>query len=246
MGDQDAGLRAGENWERLRANPYPGRGIVLGRSEDGKSLFQLYWIMGRSANSRNRVFVAEDETLRTAPHDPAKVEDPSLVIYTAMARQGEWHVVSNGDHTDTIIQALAAGGEGTHALRTRAYEPDAPNNTPRIAGAVASPGTAAWLAILKADPTGPGRSLRQFFEFETLPAGLGWCLTTYEGDGDPLPSYSGEPMLLPLSGSGEVLLAEYWNGLHSGNRVALALKTIDSMSGAASLRIVNALGDPSP
>jgi hypothetical protein len=224
----------------LEANPYPGRGIVLGRSSDGARLLQLYWIMGRSANSRNRRFVAEGARLRTEPLDPSRVEQPELVIYTAMDVLDEHHVVSNGNHTDAIVQALLAGQDYRAALRHCAHEHDAPHHTPRIAGGMRTREGDAWLGIVKADPGDARRSLRQYFEFEALPPGWGWGITTYAGDGDPLPSYGGEPHPLPLAGAPEALLQAFWGRLHPENRVAMALKTVDPATGAASVSIVNA------
>jgi len=231
---------AADNLRQLEANPYPGRGIVLGRSADGTRLVELYWIMGRSANSRNRQFVAEGGRLRTEALDPSAMTQPELVIYTAMDALDDHHVVTNGDHTDTLIQALRAGRSYRAALRSRAHEPDGPHYTPRIAGGIRAAEGDAWLAIVKADPGDPGRSLREDFEFEALPPGWGWCVSTYAGDGDPLPSFVGEPRLLPLAGDLEALLEAMWDRLHPENRVAIALKAIDPATGRDSLRIINA------
>ncbi len=232
--------QAADNLRHLAANPYPGRGIVLGRSADGIHLLQLYWIMGRSANSRNRRFVAEGARLRTEPLDAARMEDPSLVIYTAMDVHAGEYVVTNGDHTDTVLEALRGGQDHRDALRRRSHEPDAPHYTPRIAGGLRAREGDAWLAIVKADPGDPVRSLRHFYEIEALPPGWGWCLTTYAGDGDPLPPFRGDPVALPLAGDLDSLTAAFWELLDGENRVALALKAIDAGTGKESLRIVNA------
>ena len=238
---------AERNLARLKANPYPGRGIVLGRSEDGSRLLQIYWIMGRSANSRNRIFAAEGGTLRTRALDPERMENPQLVIYTAMdSFQGEY-VVTNGDHTDTVLEALRSGGDYREALRTRKPEPDAPHYTPRIAGGIRATGGSAgsaWLALIKADPGNAAMALRFYFEMETLPPGLGWCITTYRGEGQPLPPFSGEPYPLPLDGDPERLPGVFWDCLNAENRVALALKIIDPDSGEEAIRIVNAYQSP--
>jgi IMP cyclohydrolase len=231
---------AADNLRRLEANPYPGRGIVLGRSADGASLLQVYWIMGRSANSRNRLFVAAGGRLRTEPLDAAGLEHPELVIYTAMDVLDGQHVVTNGDHTETVIQALRAGRDYRAALRTRAHEPDPPHHTPRIAGGIRAAEGDAWLAIIKADPGDPARSVRQFFEYEALAPGRGWFLSTYAGDGNPLPPFAGEPLLLPLAGSAQDLLAALWGRLNAQNRVAMAVKSIEAATGRAALHIVNA------
>lgn len=241
---KDLAGQAAANRERLAANPYPGRGIVLGRSEDGESWLQLYWIMGRSANSRNRRFAAEGVRLHTQPLDPATMEHPELVIYTAMDEHAGQAVVTNGDQTDTVIEALRAGRDHRDALRTRTREPDAPNYTPRIAGGIdtrnlESGEGAAWLAILKADPGNPARTVRAFYEYEALDPGFGWCLTTYAGDGDPLPPYEGAPRPFPLPGAPDSLAESVWELLDPENRVALALKII--LPGAeSSLTVINA------
>jgi IMP cyclohydrolase len=236
----DLDTLAAEALRALEANPYPGRGIVLGRSADGARLLQLYWIMGRSANSRNRRFVADGGRLRTEPLDAAAMQQPALVIYTAMDAMDQHHVVSNGDHTDTIVQFLRGGRDYRAALRTRAHEPDAPHHTPRIAGGIRALEGDAWLAIVKADPGEPRRSIRQYFEYEALPPGWGWYLSTYAGNGEPLPSFAGEPRPLPLAGEPAALLAALWARLNPQNRVAMALKCIDPAGGPATLHIVNA------
>lgn len=230
---------AAENLRRLQANPYPGRGIVLGRSADGQRLLQLYWIMGRSANSRNRVFVADAGRLRTEPLDPARVERPELVIYTAMDAHGSQHVVTNGDQTDTVLAALRRGGDYREALRTRAQEPDAPHYTPRIAGGIGADDGRAWLALLKADPHDPARTVRAFYEYDALVPGYGWCIHTYAGAGEPLPPFAGEPYALPLEASGSDLLSAMWERLDRENRIALALKIITPETGEAELYLVN-------
>lgn len=231
--------QAQANLQTLAANPYPGRGIVLGRSTEG-FLAQVYWIMGRSPNSRNRVFVQENGRLRTEPLDPALVQDPSLVIYTAMDAWKGRHVVTNGDHTDRIIEALKGKRDFRDALWGQDYEPDPPHFTPRIAGVteVSSGSAGGWLAVIKANPLDES-TLRFFYDFEELPAGFGWCVHTYQGAGDPLPSFSGEPVLLPLEGGPQALAARYWAALNEENRVALAVKRIAEDGAAAEITIIN-------
>jgi len=226
------------NYTSLQQNPYPGRGLVIGRS-DREAWIMLYWIMGRSAQSRNRRFVAEDGRLRTEPVDPGLVKDPSLIIYDAMLDLPGKHLVSNGDQTRTIYQALQVGGTFDGALATREREPDAPNYTPRISGMLAldcqpgAPHPAAAQAcialnILKANPLDPVYTDRITY-YPALPqAGYGFGLTTYTGDGAPLPSFSGDPLLLPLVGSAEEILETYWNALNTENRIALAVKEISA------------------
>jgi hypothetical protein len=232
---------AKRNFEALAANPYPGRGIVIGLDAAGKALLQIYWIMGRSENSRNRVFVADGAGLRTAPANPSKVKDPSLIIYNAMLEEGGHHVVTNGDQTDTIAGALRYGATFAGALRTREYEPDKPNFTPRISGICSPEGEGAWsiaLALLKRSPFGEGCD-RQFFEIGQLKAGFGYGVTTYSGDGDPLPAFAGEPILLPLAGDADEVADAYWAALNAANRVSLAVKSIDVETGEASIVVRN-------
>jgi len=212
----------------LEQNPYPGRGLVLGRASSGDAWLQVYWIMGRSPNSRNRIFVADGSRLRTEAHAPAALEDPSLVIYEAMAELPGLHVVSNGDQTVTIRDALERGEGFEQALETREREPDAPNYTPRISGLLDLRGSEPRLAlsILKANAADPARTDRFSYRPAPPPAGLGLGLTTYQGDGQPLPSFAGEPLWLPLEGDAERVLERYWQALDAENRVALAVKTI--------------------
>ncbi|WP_058271119.1 IMP cyclohydrolase [Olsenella massiliensis] len=190
----------------LRGNPYPGRGIVVGRG------CAYYWIMGRSANSRNRVFTLTEDGIRTEAHDPGKMEDPSLIIYHPVRRMGGDLVVTNGDQTDTIVQAggLWAG------CRTRTYEPDAPNFTPRISAVIHEDG-GFELAILKRDPaSASGRCLRELFFYEAADEGVGYFVSTYQTDGDPLPSFAGEPVAVTLPSPDEL-----WDALDEDNKVSL-------------------------
>ena len=226
---------------QLVQNAYPGRGLVLGRSEDGEAWLQLYWIMGRSANSRNRVFVADGATLRTEPFDASAALDPSLTLYEAMLELGPVYLVSNGDQTRTLYDALGRGGSFEGALATREREPDAPNFTPRISGMIDLRGTepAFALSVLKANRADSARTDRHTFWPAAPPPGLGLGLTTYQGDGAPLPSFEGEPIWLPLEGTPEAVLARYWEALDSENRVSLALKRIPLRGGAGTLRVRN-------
>ncbi len=214
--------------EHLIRNRYPGRGLVVGRASDDAGWLQVYWIMGRSSNSRNRVFVVESSTLRTEPFDRAAVEDPSLILYEAMLERDGAYVVSNGDQTRTVRDALRAGRSFEEALETREREPDAPNYTPRISGLLDLRGAAPRLAlsVLKANAADPARTDRSSFRPALPPPGLGRGLTTYRGDGDPLPPFTGEPLWLPLDGSPEAVLEAYWDALDRDNRVALAVKHV--------------------
>jgi IMP cyclohydrolase len=221
-------------------NRYPGRGLVIGRNGAGDWTL-VYWIMGRSEHSRNRQFVAEGGVLRTRARDESRVADPSLIIYEAMLElPGVW-LVSNGDQTRTIADALASGATFESALAQRAHEPDAPHYTPRISGMLDRRQGAARvsLAILRANPNDPSLTDRTFHYVGTPAAGTGRCLTTYAGDGDPLPSFVGEPLLLPLEGHGADILERYWTGLDAENRIALAVKTLAPDAGAAELLVRN-------
>jgi IMP cyclohydrolase len=220
---------ANENFARhLAANPYPGRGIVIGREASGASWLQVYWIMGRSENSRNRVFVADGGELRTEAADPAKLTDPSLVIYEAMLELPGAYLVSNGDQTRTAFDVMEAGGRFEDALEMREREPDAPNYTPRISALIdLRLGDASLaLSILKANAAEPSLTDRTTFRPAPPPAGFGLGLTTYQGDGNPLPPFRGEPLWLPLAGSPEDVADAYWAALDSSNRVSLAVKEI--------------------
>jgi len=225
----------------LVSNAYPGRGLVIGRAASGDAWLQLYWIMGRSPNSRNRLFVAEAGALRTEPFDPAAVEDPSLIIYEAMLEADGVYVVSNGDQTRTVFDTLSRGGSFEAALETREREPDAPNYTPRISGLLdlRSGEPSLALSLLKANPADPERTDRHTFRPAAPPAGLGLALTTYRGDGSPLPPFQGEPLWLPLDGDPEPLLERYWEALNRENRVALALKRIPLGGGPGALWLRN-------
>lgn len=225
----------------LAENTYPGRGLVVGRGTDGAWL-QVYWIMGRSESSRNRRFVAEGGTLRTAAVDPAKVADPSLIIYRAMAELDGLYVVTNGDQTDTITSALAAGGTFAAALAKREREPDAPNYTPRIS-ALLDPGAGrVELSILRANDADPALTDRCFFVAPPPPPGSGYGLTTYASDGSPLPPFRGDPLWLPLAGTADEVADTYWAALDADNKVALAVKSIPAAGGAGALTVRNRFG----
>jgi IMP cyclohydrolase len=231
---------ANANFEQhLRQQSYPGRGLLLGRSEQAASWLIIYWLMGRSEHSRNRRLVIEGTTLRTEPVDASLVVDPSLIIYEAMLELPGIYLVSNGDQTRTLYETIQVGGSFEQALGTREREPDAPNYTPRISAMLdlrTQSGTVA-LSILKANPANSELTDRTVFRPALPPAGLGLCLTTYQGNGSPLPSFRGDPLLLPCSGNAETLLETYWNALNAENRIALAIKEIP-LDGSASRIIV--------
>ena len=225
----DVAQQAKANFQaRIASNLYPGRGLVIGRGLAGEWL-QIYWIMGRSEQSRNRRFVSEGATLRTEAVDAAKLENPSLIIYRAMAEIDGLYVVSNGDQTDTIVDALASGGDFAAALATREREPDAPNYTPRISGLLdcRTGQPAIALSVLRANDADPQVTDRVMVAPALPPAGLGYGLTTYEGDGAPLPPFRGDPLWLPCAGDSQSVLSTYWDALDRDNRVALAVKRIE-------------------
>jgi IMP cyclohydrolase len=224
----------------LVENPYPGRGLVIGRSEKDTWVI-VYWIMGRSTNSRNRRFVAEGSSLKTEPVDPKLVKDPSLIIYEAMLDIKGAYLVSNGDQTRTIYDTLQKGGTIEEALATREREPDSPNFTPRINGMISFGGSSAKvvLAILKANPVDPAFTDRYYYYPSMPKAGLGVGLTTYSADGDPLPAFSGDPLLLPCRGNGEAVLESYWDALNIENRVSMAVKEISKQGTQSRIIIKN-------
>ncbi len=230
---------------RMKGNPYVGRGILLGMSPDGQSQAAAYFIMGRSQNSRNRIFVKEGEDLKILPHDPSKVEDPSLIIYYPVRKVGQVLIVTNGDQTDTIAKELAetACFEGgfEKALRTRTFEPDSPNWTPRISGAadLSPDGKGAYkLSILKSgDPEGRS-SRRFFFEYDARP-GIGHFIHTYVTDGAPLPTFTGEPEQVEIPGTAEELAEEIWNALDPDNRISLYVRYTRLADGRFTDRLIN-------
>ena len=220
--------------EQLVGNPYPGRGIALGRNREGDWV-QVYWIMGRSANSRNRVFVGEGGLLRTAAADPGLVADPSLIIYNAMRICGRRYIVTNGAQTDAVYEGFAAQRSLAESLAEWRHEPDSPNFTPRISGYIDLDADEAWLSIIKISPFGPEQSERHFFRFDCIEPGYGYTITTYDTDGDPLPSFSGLPYLLPLDGDPGT---GFWEALDEENRIALAVRRI-AADGAFETQIIN-------
>ena len=225
----------------LAINAYPGRGIVIGRSEDGKSAVIAYFIMGRSANSRNRVFTARDGGIITEAADPAKLEDPSLIIYAPVRVLGHKTIVTNGDQTDTVYDALKKGKSFAKALRRRTFEPDSPNFTPRISGLVkVKEGEMSYkLSILKSDGGNEASVERFFFEYPQPVAGEGRFIHTYRCDGNPIPSFSGEPERVRIAGSIDTFTNMVWNSLNEANKVSLFVRFIDLKTGEAEDRIVN-------
>ena len=224
----------------LRDNCYPGRGVLIGRSPDGKKAVFAYFIMGRSENSRNRIFVEKGDELVIHPFDASKVSDPSLIIYSPVRTQGDRIVVTNGDQTDTICEFLAAGRTFEDALETRSFEPDAPNYTPRISGMLCflCIGYRYKLSILKSLDADGAACTRQTFAYQSVP-GLGHMIHTYSGDGDPLPSFGGEPVRIVIPDSLDELADELWSSLDAGNKVSLYVRHIDLDSGKTESRLFN-------
>lgn len=237
---------AESNMEKLKNNVYPGRGIVMGKSPDGKNFIQIYWIMGRSDNSRNRIFTVEEDCVKIEAFDESKVKDPSLIIYYPVKVFDGCHIVSNGDQTDTIYEALRFGGTFEGALYTREFEPDAPNYTPRISGIIDLNDRRVdyKLSILKTSFSDPSHCERQFFCYSRSAKGIGHCITTYQGDGDPLPSFCGEPFPTKLFDNIDQVTDIYWNLLNQDNRVSMLVKFIGVENRKTDIRILNKnLGD---
>ena len=222
----------------LKSNPYPGRGILLGRSGDDRLAMIAYFIMGRSENSRNRIFEATEDGIRTRAFDESKMTDPSLIIYHPVRVVDGTVVVTNGDQTDTVADALRAGKSWVRALRTREFEPDGPNFTPRISGMVRPDGSYR-LSILK--NAGDGKACNRFFyEYDAPLAGVGHFISTYETDGSPLPSFSGEPLTCAITArSAAELGSQLWESLNADNKVSLYVSAIDLSTGKADTVLYN-------
>ena len=227
--------------KELGATTYPGRGIVIGRSKDGKKAVTAYFIMGRSANSRNRVFVEDGEGIRTQAFDPSKLEDPSLIIYAPVRVLGNKTIVTNGDQTDTIYELMDKQQTFEQALRTREFEPDAPNYTPRISGIMhIDKGEFNYaMSILKSNNGNPDACNRYTFAYSNPVAGEGHFIHTYMGDGNPLPSFEGEPELVELKGSIDEFADMLWSSLNEDNKVSLFVRYIDISTGKFEERIIN-------
>ena len=219
--------------QELQENAYPGRGIVLGRSEDGTKAVAAYFIMGRSENSRNRIFVEEGEGIRTQAYDPSKLTDPSLIIYAPVRVLGHRTIVTNGDQTDTVYEGMEKGLTFEQSLRSREFEPDAPNYTPRISGLMEleNGGYSYSLSILKSNNGDPACCNRYTFSYENCAAGEGHFIHTYLHDGNPLPSFEGEPKLVAIPDDMEKFTNMLWNNLNPENKVSLFVRYIDIATG---------------
>ena len=224
--------------ELLKNNTYPGRGIMIGKTKDGTHGVISYFIMGRSANSRNRVFVEDGEGIRTQAFDPSKLEDPSLIIYAPVRVLGNKTIVTNGDQTDTIYEFLAAEKTFEEALRMRTFEPDPPILTPRISGLVHKDGSYR-LSILKSANGNAESTQRFFYEYPQPVAGEGHFIHTYLGDGNPVPSFEGEPELVRIEGDIDSFTSLMWENLNEANKVSLFVRFIDLADGSEETRVVN-------
>lgn len=227
--------------QELKENAYPGRGIVIGRSEDGKKAVSAYFIMGRSSNSRNRIFAVEGEGIRTEAFDPSKLEDPSLIIYAPVRVLGNKTIVTNGDQTDTIYEGMDKQLTFEQSLRCREFEPDAPNYTPRISGImhVESGNYNYAMSILKSSNGNPDSCQRYTFAYENPVAGEGHFIHTYMHDGNPLPSFSGEPKKVEIGNDMDEFTDMVWNSLNEDNKVSLFVRFIDIATGEYRTRIIN-------
>jgi len=225
--------------ERIAGNPYVGRGIVIGRSADGTKAVFAYFIMGRSANSRNRVFTKTADGIRTEAFDPAKLADPSLIIYAPVRRQGRSIVVTNGNQTDTICEYLAQGSDMESALEIRTFEPDGPNFTPRISGELILKDKFTYkLSILKSMDAEGTACTRQFFRYAGL-GGLGHFIHTYVTDGSPIPSFTGEPERVSIPDDIDELTNDIWENLNEDNKISLYVSYTDLETGVEETRLIN-------
>jgi len=227
--------------QAVGATSYPGRGIIVGKSADGSKAIFAYFIMGRSVNSRNRVFTIEEDGMRTRAFDPSQMKDPSLVIYYPVRRVDNKLIVTNGDQTDTIRDALVNGGCFISALNTRTFEPDAPNYTPRISAMATfeNDDFTLQMGILKAADAEGSKALRAYYLYEGVNAGTAYFLHTYKCDGNPIPSFEGEPEEITMGNGMNEVAEEIWNNLNADNRVSLWVEARDLKTGETEYRIIN-------
>ena len=226
--------------EHLMNNSYPGRGIVIGKTKDGLKIIQIYWIMGRSENSRNRIFKADaNNFIKTQAYDASKVTDPSLIIYYPVKYINDYHIVTNGDQTETIYKYITQNKSFEDAVSEQLFEPDKPNFTARISGLVNVFRKVNKLSIVKSLNNNENYFTRQVFAFNDFEAGKGYCVTTYKKDGNPLPAFEGEPIKADIYNIIEENLDKYWNMLDKENRISLLVKSIDIKSGKSEIKIKN-------
>ena len=227
--------------KELKENSYPGRGIIVGRSEDGKKAAIAYFIMGRSSNSRNRIFVEDGEGIRTQAFDPSKLEDPSLIIYAPVRVLGNKTIVTNGDQTDTIYEGMDKQLTFEQSLRSREFEPDGPNYTPRISAVLhLEKGKFNYaMSILKSNNGNPESCNRYTFAYSDVPAGEGHFISTYMHDGNPLPSFEGQPKCMAIPDDMDAFADTLWNSLNEENKVSLFVRYIDIATGKYESKIIN-------
>lgn len=228
--------------DKLKSNSYPGRGIVVGKSADSKYAVVAYFIMGRSINSRNRVFVTDGDGIRTQAFDPSKLTDPSLIIYSPVRVLGDYTIATNGDQTDTIYDGMKDGKTFEQSLRIRKFEPDEPNYTPRISAVINTVEKDSFgftISILKSNDGDPSSTQRFTYDYETPKSGEGFFIHTYMGDGNPLPTFSGEPEKVELSGSIDEFTDMLWDSLNEDNKVSLFVRYIDLETKKFETRIIN-------
>lgn len=227
--------------QELKDNSYPGRGIIIGRTSDGDKAAMAYFIMGRSENSRNRIFAEEGEGIRTQAFDPSRLKDPSLIIYTPVRVLGNKIIVTNGDHTDTIYEGMDKQMTFEQSLRSREFEPDGPNYTPRISGIMHLGGGSYnyAMSILKSNQGDPQSCRRFTFAYENPKPGEGHFIHTYRCDGNPLPSFEGEPKLISIPDHMEDFADLLWSSLNAENKVSLFVRYIDLKTGVYESKIVN-------
>ena len=228
--------------DKLKSNSYPGRGIVVGKSADSKYAVVAYFIMGRSVNSRNRVFVTDGDGIRTQAFDPSKLTDPSLIIYSPVRVFGDYTIATNGDQTDTIYDGMKDGKTFEQSLRIRKFEPDEPNYTPRISAVINTVEKDSFgftISILKSNDGDPSSTQRFTYDYETPKSGEGFFIHTYMSDGNPLPTFSGEPENVELSGSIDEFTDMLWNSLNEDNKVSLFVRYIDLETKKFETRIIN-------
>ncbi len=226
--------------EQLFNRPYPGRTLIIGMDPSGNHFVQVYWIMGRSLNSRNRIFERDQSFVRNTAFDPSKMEDPSLIIYYPIKDTNGFHIISNGDQTDTLYDGLQQGDSFENALKRRAFEPDAPHFTPRISGITDTGSGTYGLSILKTRNNNPSVCIRNFYHYDSCIKGMGHCIHTYQGEEDGiLRPFAGEPLEVPLFDSMDETANFYWNNLNKDNRISLLVKFIRKEDNHVEYKIVN-------
>ncbi len=230
-----------QNEKQIQHNKYPGRGIIIGLTPDERNYIQIYWIMGRSQNSQNRIFQVEGNSVKTEAFDVSKMEDPSLIIYYPIRTLENYHIVSNGDQTDTIYNYIKSGQTFEKALNTREFEPDKPNYTPRISGFIdySTDKASYGMSILKSIHNNSDFCQRNYYYYNNFIKGFGHCIHTYQEDGNIVPSFEGEPFIVRLYNKIEDNLEHYWNLLDKENRISLLVKYIDKDKKTTEIKLIN-------